>query len=251
MNRSFFALNRGIDYVLLNPFTKAYEFVVPVEGRRAVRRVFRNLSSARTLANDILQLKFRDAVVTTARFAINSTLGMGGLFDPAANFGLERHEADFGETLAQVGVGEGPYLVLPLLGPSTIRDSIGGAIDGFLEPQFWLLGHASQILLNSGDGLSLRDEHQSDLKHLQESAVDYYAAMRTAYLLDREGEVRGRLEGIHPAPRSTTPGPEAGTSPSVPSKAVETSPEGASSDALPGAVGAQASTTPAPPKSEP
>ena len=216
VNRGFFALNRGIDYLLLDPFTNAYEFIVPVEGRRAVRRVFRNLGSARTLANDILQLKFRDAVVTTARFAINSTLGMGGLFDPAANFGLQRHVADFGETLAQAGVGAGPYLVLPLFGPTTVRDSIGGAIDGLLEPQFWLLGPGSQLLLGSGDGLSLRDEHVGDLKHLQESAVDYYAALRSAYLLDREGEIRGRLErGAPVAPVSTSPLPEAVAAPSV------------------------------------
>jgi phospholipid-binding lipoprotein MlaA len=250
VNRSFFALNRGIDYVLLDPFTNAYEFIVPVEGRRAVRRVFRNLGSARTLANDILQLKFRDAAVTTARFAINSTLGMGGLFDPAANFGLQRHQSDFGETLAQVGVGAGPYLVLPLLGPTTVRDSIGSAIDGLLEPQFWLLGPGSQLLLGSGDGLSLRDEHVGDLKHLQESAVDYYAALRTSYLLDREGEIRGRLEKLDPAPVSASPASEAGTAPSVseppssaPPKTGETGEgeTGADAAAVPAAVGAQAS----------
>lgn len=242
VNRSFFALNRGIDYVLLDPVTTAYQFVVPVEGRRAVRRVFRNLGSARTLANEILQLKFVDAVVTTARFAINSTLGMGGLFDPAANFGLQRHEADFGETLARVGVGAGPYLVLPLLGPTTIRDSIGSAIDGFLEPQFWLLGPGSQLLLGSGDGLSLRDEHIADLRHLQESAVDYYAALRSAYLLDREGEIRGRLEKRDPAASvSASSVPEAGPvppasepPPSAPPKASE------AGEAEPAALGAQA-----------
>jgi phospholipid-binding lipoprotein MlaA len=214
VNRGFFALNRGIDYVLLDPFTTAYEFVVPVEGRRAVRRVFRNLSSARTLANDILQLEFRDAIVTTARFAINTTLGLGGLFDPAANFGLARHESDFGETLARAGMGAGPYLVLPLFGPTTFRDGVGSAVDGFLEPQFWLLGPGSRLLLNSGDGLSLRDEHQGDLRHLQESAVDYYAALRSAYLLDREGEIRGR-EKSEDAPFSAKPFPEGTVAPSV------------------------------------
>jgi len=251
VNRGFFALNRGIDHVLLDPFTTAYEFVVPAEGRRAVRRVFRNLGSARTLANDILQLEFRDAIVTTARFAINTTLGFGGLFDPAANFGLARHEADFGETLARAGIGAGPYLVLPLFGPTTVRDSIGGAIDGFLEPQFWLLGPGSQLLLGSGDGLSLRDEHKEDLRHLEESAVDYYAALRSAYLLDREGELRGRVEKSDGAPLSAKPMPEGAVAPpasepapSAPPKAIgggeaETAP-------APPAVGAQAATLPKP-----
>ncbi|HYB13785.1 MAG TPA: VacJ family lipoprotein [Myxococcota bacterium] len=245
VNRGFFALNRGIDYVLVDPVTSAYEFVVPMEGRRAVRRVFRNLSSAKTLANDILQLKLRDALVTTARFAINSTLGFGGLFDPAANFGLERHEADFGETLAQVGVGAGPYLVLPVLGPTTFRDSIGNAIDGFLQPQFWLLGPGSRLLLDSGDGLSLRDEHHEDLKHLRESSVDYYAALRSAYLLDREGEIRERLEKAEPAPPPATPPQVALPSADPPAASVVPDADaGSGADtraAAPAAFGAQAS----------
>jgi phospholipid-binding lipoprotein MlaA len=243
VNRRLFAFNRGIDYVLLDPVTRAYQFIVPTEGRRAVRRVFRNLGSPRTLANDLLQLKFRDALVTTARFAINSTLGMAGLFDPAANFGLERHEADFGETLARAGVGAGPYLVLPLFGPSTIRDSIGSAVDGFMEPQTWLLGPGSQILLGSGDGLSLRDEHIADLKHLRDSAVDYYAALRTAYLLDREGEIRGRLEPDNPEePASASPQP-APSSPAAPPEAQKASDAG---NPEPGTLGAQVSALPTP-----
>jgi phospholipid-binding lipoprotein MlaA len=213
VNRSFFALNRGIDFVILDPVTTVYEYLVPTEGRRAVRRVFRNLAAARTLVNDLLQLEFRDALVTTARFAINSTLGLGGLFDPAKNFGLERHESDFGETLARAGVGAGPYLVLPLLGPTTFRDSVGGAVDGLLLPQFWLLGPGSRLLLDSGDGLSLRDEHMEDLRHLRESSVDYYAALRSAYLLDREGEIRERLE--RRAPASPNPPTEASGAPAV------------------------------------
>jgi len=215
VNRSFFALNRGIDFVLLDPVTTAYQYVVPTEGRRAVRRVFRNLASARTLVNDLLQLEFRDALVTTARFAINSTLGFGGLFDPAKNFGLARHESDFGETLARVGVGAGPYLVLPLLGPTTFRDSVGGAVDGLLLPQFWLLGPGSRLLLDSGDGLSLRDEHMEDLRHLRESSVDYYAALRSAYLLDREGEIRERLERRGSALPAANPPTDASPEPDV------------------------------------
>jgi phospholipid-binding lipoprotein MlaA len=240
VNRSFFALNRGIDYVLLDPVTRAYEFIVPLEGRRAVRRVFRNLSAPRTLANDILQLKFRDALVTTARFAINSTLGMAGLFDPAANFGLQRHEADFGETLARAGIGAGPYLVLPLLGPTTFRDGIGSAVDGFMVPQFWLLGHGSQLLLGSGDGLSLRDEHIGDLRHLKESSVDYYAALRSAYLLDREGEIRERLEDAPSVePASVSPQPE--TAPPAPAVPPAAAPKASDAGEVePGTLGAQA-----------
>ncbi|HBZ72552.1 MAG TPA: hypothetical protein DEP35_23575 [Deltaproteobacteria bacterium] len=251
VNRSFFALNRGIDYVLLDPFTTAYEFVVPVEGRRAIRRVFRNLSSARTLANDLLQLEFRDAIVTTARFAINTTLGLGGLFDPAANFGLQRHESDFGETLALAGIGAGPYLVLPLLGPTTVRDSLGSAVDGFLQPQFWLLGPGSRLLLDSGDGLSLRDEHKQDLRHLRESSVDYYAALRSAYLLDREGEIRERVEKREAAPLSAGPlpagvdtPPASEPTPSAPAKAEGV--DQANTGPVPPDVGAQASQSPTP-----
>ncbi len=194
VNRSFFFLNRGIDYVLLDPLTKVYALLVPDAARVAVRRVFDNLNSAQILVNDLLQFQFEDAGVTAARFAINTTLGLGGILDPAERLGLQRHESDFGETLARIGIGPGFYLMLPLLGPSTVRDSIGEGVDGLMLPQAWVLGFGSRLLLDGGDGLSLREMHQKELDALRDSSVDYYAALRSAYWFDREGALRARLE---------------------------------------------------------
>lgn len=194
INRGFFFLNRGVDAVLLDPITDLYAFLVPDPGRLAVRRVFDNLNSAQIFVNDLLQLQFEDAAVTAARFAINTTLGLGGILDPAERLGLERHESDFGETLARVGIGPGFYLMLPLLGPSTVRDSVGDGVDGFMLPQAWILGFGSRLLLDGGDGLSLRERHQEELGALRDSSVDFYAALRSAFWFDREGALRARLE---------------------------------------------------------
>ena len=200
-NRGVFAFNRQVDRWILDPITKAYQFVFPKPVRNSISRFFLNLGSTKTLANDILQLEWTDAGVTTARLVINTTVGIAGFFDPAARMGLERHESDFGQTLALAGTPSGPYLMLPILGPSNVRDGFGIVVDGFFQPTFYVLGPAdwfigpTEVLIYSGtSGLSTRDRHFAELKALEDSSIDFYAAMRSGFYQDRVGAIWGRRD---------------------------------------------------------
>jgi phospholipid-binding lipoprotein MlaA len=186
--------NRGLDWILVDPLTRAYSWVMPDPGERAVRRFFDNLASPSVLVNDLLQLRGRRAAVTSARFLVNTTVGVVGLFDPAQRFGLADHHSDFGQTLWVYGVGSGPYLMLPLFGPSTARDGFGRLVDGALRPDTWLLGGAPLLVLGVGDGLSLRAMHREALEELERSSVDYYAALRSVYWMDRQSVLRATRE---------------------------------------------------------
>ena len=201
-NRGVFAFNRQIDKWILDPITRAYRYVVPKPVRHAFSRFFLNLGSTKTLVNDVLQLEWKDASVTTGRFLVNSTVGVAGLFDVAAKIGLAPHESDFGQTLALAGVPSGPYLVIPVLGPANVRDGTGTIVDGFFQPTYYIIGPAdllvgpTEILLYSGSsGLSTRDRHYLELKALEDSSVDFYAALRSGYYQQRIGAIWGRRHG--------------------------------------------------------
>jgi len=197
-NRGVLGFNRGLDWILVDPLTRGYEWIMPDPAERAVRRFFDNLASPSVLVNDLLQLRGRRAAVTSARFVVNTTAGVGGLFDLAQRLGLEDHHADFGQTLWVYGVRSGPYLMLPLFGPSTARDGLGRLVDGALRPDTWLLGGAPLLVLGVGDGLSLRAMHREALEELERSSVDYYAALRSVYWMDRQGVLRSVLEEPEP-----------------------------------------------------
>ena len=201
-NRGVFAFNRQVDRWILDPVTEGYRWLVPKPARNALSRMFTNLSSTKTLMNDFLQLEWKDASVTASRLVINTTVGAIGLFDVAEKVGLEGHESDFGQTLALAGTPSGPYVQLPILGPATIRDGIGTVIDGFFQPTYYILGPSNlifgptEILLYSGSsGISTRERHYVELKSLEDSSVDFYAAMRSGYYQDRTGAIWTRREG--------------------------------------------------------
>lgn len=201
-NRGTFAFNRLLDRFILDPVTEGYRFLVPEPGRKAISRVFANLGSTQTLVNDLLQLEWKDASVTTGRLVINTSVGLLGLFDVAEKIGLEGHDSDFGQTLALAGTPSGPYVVLPLLGPSTIRDGIGTAVDGFFQPTYYILGPSNfllgptEILLYTGSsGISTRDRHYLELKSLEDSSIDFYAAIRSGYYQDRVAAIWTRRPG--------------------------------------------------------
>jgi phospholipid-binding lipoprotein MlaA len=206
MNRVFFGFNQYVDNYVWTPITTVYQWVVPEPGRRAVLRAFRNLGSAPIFVNDLLQLRFRDAGETLGRFVLNSTVGMAGFFDAAVEAGWEYHHSDFGQTLAIVGVGKGPYLVLPILGPTTTRDGFGVIVDRAFEPLtyvfgFGLLGPTIQILVGAGNGVATREVYVESLTALEESSVDFYAALRSVYVQNREAEIwahRNRPDGAPP-----------------------------------------------------
>jgi len=196
LNRATHALNeRFIDWVA-DPFNRVYRFAVPAPARHSVARFFANLRAPVILANDLLQLTPHDAGRTGARFLINTTVGVVGLFDPARAVGLPGHDNDFGATLAVYGAPSGPYLVVPVLGPSSARDVVGETVDGFLRPDAWVLGVGTRALLTTGSGVAVYDLQQERLEALRKTSVDFYAALRGAFLLDRDASIRARIRRI-------------------------------------------------------
>ena len=158
--------------------------------RRSVLRFFENLGEPAVFLNEMLQLNPERAGLTGARFVVNTTVGVAGLFDPAKRVGLRRNETDFGETLGVYGIGQGWYLVIPLLGPSSVRDLVGDLVNGFMHPQNYFLAYAPQAILATSSGFSRYEASRRELDALRDSSVDFYTAMRSAYLMQREAEVR-------------------------------------------------------------
>ena len=200
-NRGVFAFNRQVDRWLLDPLTRGYQFIFPKPVRIAISNFFLNLSSPKVLANDLLQLEWQDAGVTSARLIVNTTVGIVGFFDVAQRWGLERHDSDFGQTLALAGTPSGPYLMVPVFGPATVRDGIGTVVDAFFQPAYYVLGPATliigptEILLYTGtSGISTRERHLAELKALEDSSIDFYAALRSAYYQNRVAEIWGRRD---------------------------------------------------------
>ena len=194
-NRAMLQLDQGLDTVLFNPVIAVYETVIPEPGRQGVTNVIRNFRAPITLANDILQGEGRRAGITTGRFVVNSTIGVLGLFDVAARMGLPYHSEDFGQTLAVWGVGEGPYLYVPILGPSGVRDLTGYAADAFSsDPMAWV-GYADnpfwwQVEYFYGIALDAKYRAGPVLDDLKASSIDYYAALRAAYRQNRAQAIR-------------------------------------------------------------
>jgi phospholipid-binding lipoprotein MlaA len=139
--------------------------------------------------NNLLQLRFKDAAETMAGFALNSTAGVGGLFDAAAEAGWHAHNTDFGQTLGAYRVPSGPYLVIPLLGPSTVRDSVGDLVDRAFDPFTYFFGMGGLIFLGTSSGFVAREANSEALQALRSSSVDYYSAMRSAFTQNRESQI--------------------------------------------------------------
>ncbi len=191
-NRVIFGFNQQIDRIFWKPLSRGYRFLVPTPARRSVRRVFHNLNTPVFVVNNILQLRFLDAAESVGAFLLNSTMGWAGLFDVGKEAGLDSKETDFGQTLAMVGVGSGPFLMIPLLGPSTARDGFGDIVDIFFQPLTYILGPTPQILWGGGAGLARREAVGKKLEALEESALDFYSVLRSAYTQDRESLIRAR-----------------------------------------------------------
>ncbi len=195
-NRQTLRANLVADRWFFDPLTRAYASVVPEGGRRGVRRFLLNLESPALFANDVLQLAPVDAAVTLSRFVVNTTVGVAGFFDPAQRMGLERHHTDFGQTLALYGVPSGPYVVLPLLGPTTVRDGGGYVVDFLFQPTTYVLPGITLFIYASihqgSAGIATREAHAGQLHALEASSVDFYAALRSAYQQDRTAAIEAR-----------------------------------------------------------
>ena len=202
LNRRVYAFNRAIDALFLKPAAIFYRALTPPPVRTGVSNVLNNMKSPVILANDLMQAEFERAGDTAARFAINSTLGVGGIGDPAADhFGIARHGEDFGQTLAVWGVGEGPFLMLPLLGPSNPRDAVGFAVDSFvLDPFAWWVRVRSDdrelySYLRLGlTALDARSANFEGIEDVERNSLDPYAALRSLYRQFRVKEInQGRV----------------------------------------------------------
>lgn len=190
VNRATHAFNDALDRMLLRPAAKAYRQVVPEPARNAVSNFVTNLEYPTTAVNSALQGKFRDAGTGTLRFVVNSTIGVGGLGDPATKFGLPASDEDFGQTLGAWGVPSGPYLVLPFLGPSTLRDAPARVPDRYTNARHYIGdGTTTEVALLGLDVLDQRTELLAADNALQQ-AFDPYALVRDAYLQRREYVVR-------------------------------------------------------------
>lgn len=184
-NRTMFGFNTAVDKHLGKPLADAYTAVVPEPARTALGNAFDNLGYGNVIVNDILQGKFFQGLQDLTRMAINSTLGIGGLFDVATGLGLPAHDEDFGQTLAVWGFEPGAYLVLPLLGPTTVRDSPGYAVQAVTNPLFYVDEAAATIPVGVVNGIDVRARHDDDIRRMNESATDRYIFMRDAYLQHR------------------------------------------------------------------
>ena len=201
LNRATFALNMGLDKVIFKPLAKGYR-KLPSPVRTGTDNALSNLSNLITIPNNILQGDFGSAANNSARLVINTTLGIAGIFDPANSFGFEkRAKEDFGQSLGVMGVGEGCYLVLPVLGPTTIRDTVGSliAMNGgdvwhnitvrddeeyvkeFKESDYWVS--------RATGGVDFRAKNLEAFDSIEKNSVDLYATVRSLYLQDRKKKI--------------------------------------------------------------
>jgi phospholipid-binding lipoprotein MlaA len=191
MNRVFFEFNRIMDGLLLEPAARIYRGVTPQFFRDAVNNFLDNLNTPVVLANDILQGEPYRAERTLGRFMLNTIMGVGGLVDVGGLLGMpERHSEDFGQTLAIYGVGEGPYLVLPLLGPSNPRDTFGFVVDFAFDPMTYVAPRDIALARFGTDLLAFREQNIEAFDELKRSSIDLYAATRTLARQLRASEIR-------------------------------------------------------------
>lgn len=191
-NRKVFEFNQTADQWVIKPVASAYAKLMPLELRKSIANFFSNLDDLKVLANDILQLKLKQASDTSGRVLLNTTVGFFGFFDPASEFGVRKREQDFGQTLGVWGFDSGPYVVLPLLGASTLRDGIGIVADLQVKKlPFDQINHdltQKQVYYGSYglNLLNLRAELLGTEKLLDTAATDPYVFMRNAYLQKRQ-----------------------------------------------------------------
>jgi phospholipid-binding lipoprotein MlaA len=206
-NRAVFAFNDAVDTILLEPVAMGYRFLAPQPVRTGVRNFLRNLKSPMQVVNQTLQGDLRGSANDVGRFVVNSTVGVLGLVDVAAMMGMPYEQEDFGQTLAVWGVGHGPYIVMPIMGPSSLRDATGMMVDSYADPlRLYLYNthqeewHYARIGLTA---ISTREELLDLLDDLQKNSFDMYASLRSIYIQRRAALVNDQ-------------NPELAASPSIP-----------------------------------
>jgi len=198
LNRTTFKFNQVLDNAIFEPAAKVYR-ILPTSIRMGTSNVLNNLSNLVTVPNNILQGDFKKAGENTGRIIINTTLGILGIFDVAQSMGLKEHEKeDYGQTLGAMGVGEGCYLVLPILGPSTIRDTAGSFVN-LLGGDAWYnvtvqedtkhVSDADYYISRATTGIDFRAKNLDSFNNLEKNSMDFYASVRSLYLQDRQQKI--------------------------------------------------------------
>ena len=189
-NRAMFDFNLALDKAILRPVTSAYLEIVPDPLQTNVHNFFQNLRGPVIFANDLLQGELDRAGTALLRFTINSTIGILGINDYAAEVGIEKHDEDFGQTLATWEVESGPYLVLPIFGPSSPRDGVGLLADTLIDPLTWLTPLEFRIGRSFGTAVDKRARNFDQINDLEKNSLDFYSAVRSLYRQKRRDEIR-------------------------------------------------------------
>jgi phospholipid-binding lipoprotein MlaA len=200
VNRAIFKVNVAADHAVMRPVAQAYADHVPEGVQKGIHNVVQYLKEPAVAVNDALQGNVNQAWQSVQRLAVNSTVGVAGIFDVASQLGLPPHKADFGQTLAVWGVGEGPFVELPLLGPSNARDTVGTAVDMALNPLTFVGGAPATyagVATGSANVVDTRSQHLHDLDELERNSLDYYATLRSVYRQHRDAEISAAKQ---PAP---------------------------------------------------
>jgi phospholipid-binding lipoprotein MlaA len=205
-NRGVWGFNQGVDKIVLKPVTSVYRAIAPRPVRQGVSNAFANLTEPWSFINNLLQGKPKRAVTNLKRFVINSTIGVAGLIDQASKMGVQPANEDLGQTLAKWGVNGGPYLVLPLLGPSTLRDGVGSGAAAFADPVNVAINQADVNVwykrgYRAGQIISARsDLTDSGADAFLNSSLDPYAAARSAYLQRRRVQILDQEDSLDAGP---------------------------------------------------
>ena len=204
LNRATFAFNQGLDKVLIKPMAEGYRNL-PDPIQKGTKNAVTNLSTLITIPNNILQGDIKTAIINTGRLAVNTTVGLLGTVDVANKMGFPKYEKeDYGQTLGKWGVGPGCYMVLPVLGPSTVRDTAGSfanILGG--DPWYNASVHGNNEFLSEGayitskalNGIDFRSDNLESLDNLEKNSIDFYASLRSLYLQDRENKIKNNQRG--------------------------------------------------------
>ena len=210
LNRATFELNKSLDKAIIKPIAKGYRNL-PDPVQRGTSNAVKNLSNLITIPNNVLQGDIKTAIINTARLAVNTTIGLLGTVDVANKMGFPKYEKeDYGQTLASWGVGPGCYVVLPVLGPSTVRDTAGSfanILGG--DPWYNASVHGNNEFLSEGlyitskalSGIDFRSDNIESFENLEKNSIDFYASVKSLYLQDRENKIknnqRGKIEVLY------------------------------------------------------
>ncbi len=202
-NRRLFAAHEAIDNAVIEPVARGYRAITTQPVRNGVTNFLRNLRAPVVFANDVLQGEAERAGVTAARFGVNSTIGLLGVLDPAQGMGLEYHDEDFGQTLAVWGVSEGPYIFVPVIGPTNLRDGAGRITDMAFNPLTWAEFNGDDAVRTTrgvATGVSAREKLIEPIDEVRANSLDPYVTVRSTYGLLRESAVRNGRQDVQDLP---------------------------------------------------